>query len=194
MSTERPKTGVFLGRYAINPLNGERIPVWAADYVLADYGTGAIMAVPGQDQRDWDFAKRFDLPIIRTVQPPDGWDGEAYVGNGPAINSANDEVSLDGLGIDEAKRTIIDYLESKGTGNGAVNFRLRDWLLSRQRFWGCPIPIVHCPTGGEGRVPDDQLPVELPDLRGADLKPKGTSPLAAAEDWVNVDCPSCGGK
>ena len=194
LSTERPKTGVFLGRYATNPVNGERIPVWAADYVLADYGTGAIMAVPGQDQRDWDFAEKFDLPIVRTVQPPEGWEGEAYVGGGPAVNSANDEVSLDGLDVDDAKRTIIDYLESRGTGKGAVNFRLRDWLLSRQRFWGCPIPIVHCPSCGEVPVPDDQLPVVLPDLRGADLKPKGTSPLAAAEDWVNVECPSCGGK
>ncbi len=176
MSTERPKTGVFLGRHATNPVNGERIPVWAADYVLADYGTGAIMAVPGQDQRDWDFAEKFDLPIVRTVQPPEGWEGKAYVGGGPAVNSANDEVSLDGLDVDEAKRTIIDYLEARGTGTGAVNFRLRDWLLSRQRFWGCPIPIVHCPSCGEVPVPDDQLPVVLPDLRGADLKPKGDLP------------------
>jgi len=193
LSTERPKTGVFLGRYVTNPVNGERIPVWAADYVLADYGTGAIMAVPGQDQRDWDFAERFDLPIVRTVRPPEGWEGKAYVGEGPAVNSANDAVSLDGLDVDEAKRVIMDYLERQGTGTRAVNFRLRDWLLSRQRYWGCPIPIVHCPGCGEVPVPDDQLPVELPDLRGADLKPKGTSPLAAAEEWVNVACPSCGG-
>jgi leucyl-tRNA synthetase len=193
MSTERPKTGVFLGRHAINPVNGERIPVWAADYVLADYGTGAIMAVPGQDQRDWDFAERFDLPIRRTVQPPTDWEGKAFTGNGVAINSTNESVSLDGMDVEEAKRTIIDYLESQGTGKRAVNFRLRDWLLSRQRFWGAPIPIVHCPSCGEVPVPDDQLPVVLPDLRGADLKPKGVSPLAAAEEWVNVDCPSCGG-
>ena len=193
MSTERPKTGVFLGRYAINPATGERIPVWAADYVLADYGTGAIMAVPGQDQRDWDFAERFGLPIRRTVQPPEGWDGRAFTGQGQAINSANESVSLDGLDIDDAKRLIIDYLEERGSGRRAVNFRLRDWLLSRQRFWGCPIPIVHCPSCGEVAVPDDELPVILPDLRGADLLPKGTSPLAAAEDWVNVLCPSCGG-
>ncbi len=196
LATDREKTGVFLGRYAINPVNGERIPVWAADYVLADYGTGAIMAVPAQDQRDWDFAEKFDLPIRRTVEPPADFEssgGKAYVGDGPAINSANDDVSLDGMAVDEAKRTITEYLEGRGTGKGAVNFRLRDWLLSRQRFWGCPIPIVHCEKCGEVPVPDDQLPVELPDLRGADLKPKGTSPLAAAEDWVNVDCPSCGG-
>ncbi|HET6698376.1 MAG TPA: leucine--tRNA ligase, partial [Nocardioidaceae bacterium] len=138
LSTEREKTGVFLGRYAVNPVTGERIPVWAADYVLADYGTGAIMAVPGQDQRDWDFAERFDLPIVRTVQPTDDFDGKAYVGDGPAINSANDEIDLNGMEVDEAKRTIIDYLERRGTGTRAVNFRLRDWLLSRQRFWGCP--------------------------------------------------------
>ena len=193
MSTERPKTGVFLGATAVNPVNGERVPVWAADYVLADYGTGAIMAVPAQDQRDWDFATKFGLPIVRTVQPPEGWEGEAFTGNGPAINSANDTVSLDGMEVDEAKRTIIDYLEGQGTGRGAVNFRLRDWLLSRQRFWGCPIPVVHCPDCGEVDVPEDQLPVVLPELKGADLKPKGVSPLAAAEDWVNVDCPRCGG-
>jgi leucyl-tRNA synthetase len=193
LSTERPKTGVFLGRHAVNPVTGERIPVWAADYVLADYGTGAIMAVPGQDQRDWDFAERFDLPVVRTVQPPEGWEGKAFTGDGPAVNSSNDAVSLDGLPIDEAKRVITAYLEERGTGTGAVNFRLRDWLLSRQRYWGAPIPIIHCPTDGEVAVPDDQLPVELPDLRGADLKPKGTSPLAAAEEWVNVACPVCGG-
>ncbi len=193
MSTERPKTGVFLGRYATNPVTGEQIPVYAADYVLADYGTGAIMAVPGQDQRDWDFAEKFDLPIRRTVQPSEGFDGKAFTGEGPAVNSSNESISLDGLDVTAAKTAIIDWLEDRGAGRRSVNFRLRDWLLSRQRFWGCPIPIVHCPTCGEVPVPDDQLPVELPELRGADLKPKGTSPLAAAEDWVNVDCPACGG-
>ena len=193
LSTDREKTGVFLGRHATNPVTGAQIPIWAADYVLADYGTGAIMAVPGQDQRDWEFAQRFDLPIVRTVQPPEDFDGEAFTGEGHAINSANDDVSLDGMDIEEAKRTIIDYLERRGDGRGAVNFRLRDWLLSRQRFWGCPIPIVHCESCGEVAVPDEQLPVVLPDLRGADLKPRGTSPLAAAEDWVNVECPSCAG-
>ncbi len=193
LSTDREKTGVFLGRYAVNPVNGQQIPIWAADYVLADYGTGAIMAVPGQDQRDWDFAERFDLPIIRTVRTPDDFDGKAYVGQGEAINSANDEISLDGLGIAEAKRAIIDWLEQKGFGRGAVNFRLRDWLLSRQRYWGAPIPIIHCPVDGEVPVADDQLPVVLPELRGADLTPRGVSPLAAAEEWVNVECPKCGG-
>jgi leucyl-tRNA synthetase len=193
LSTERDKTGVFLGAYATNPVTGERIPIWAADYVLADYGTGAIMAVPGQDTRDWEFAEKFGLPIVRTVQPEEGFDGNAYTGEGPAINSANDEISLNGLGVDEAKSKIIDWLEDKGLGERTINYRLRDWLLSRQRYWGCPIPIIHCPTCGEVPVPDDQLPVELPDLRGADLAPKGVSPLAAARDWVEVDCPKCGG-
>jgi leucyl-tRNA synthetase len=193
LSTEREKTGVFLGRHAVNPVNGERIPVWAADYVLADYGTGAVMAVPAHDQRDLDFAKAFDLPVRRVVDTGEDNPEETYVataGDGFYVNSGD----LDGL-TDKASgiAKIVAQLEGQGRGTGAVNFRLRDWLLSRQRFWGCPIPIVHCESCGEVPVPDDQLPVELPDLRGADLKPKGTSPLAAAEEWVNVDCPSCGG-
>jgi len=193
LSTERPKTGVFLGVHATNPATGEPVQVWAADYVLADYGTGAIMAVPGQDQRDWDFAVAHGLPIVRTVQPPDGFDGEAYAGDGVAVSSANAEVSLDGLRVDEAKARIIEWLEQRGLGVATVNYRLRDWLLSRQRYWGCPIPIVHCEQCGEVPVPDDQLPVELPHLAGSDLTPRGTSPLAAAADWVNTSCPSCGG-
>jgi leucyl-tRNA synthetase len=171
LSTDRPKTGVYLGVQATNPVTGASIPVYAADYVLADYGTGAIMAVPGQDQRDWDFAKVFDLPVIRTVQPPEGWEGEAFTGDGPAVNSRNDSLDLDGLRVAEAKRAMIDWLEAHGVGQGAVNFRLRDWLLSRQRYWGAPIPIIHCPEHGEVPVPEDQLPVVLPELRGADLTP-----------------------
>jgi leucyl-tRNA synthetase len=194
LAADREKTGVFLGVHATNPATGERIPVWAADYVLAEYGTGAIMAVPGQDQRDWDFATTHDLPIVRTVQPPADFDGEAYVGEGVAINSANDEVSLNGLGVDEAKARITEWLTSHGLGEATTTYRLRDWLLSRQRYWGCPIPIVHCDGCGGVPVPDDQLPVELPDLRGADLAPKGTSPLAAATDWVRTTCPKCGGE
>jgi len=193
LATDRPKTGVFLGAYATNPTTGQRVPIWAADYVLADYGTGAIMAVPGQDQRDWDFAVAHDLPIVRTVQPPDEFDGEAYAGDGVAINSTNDEISLDGLGVDEAKARIAEWLETAALGERTVNYRLRDWLLSRQRYWGCPIPIVHCTDCGEVAVPDDQLPVELPYLSGTDLIPKGTSPLAAATDWVQTSCPRCGG-
>jgi leucyl-tRNA synthetase len=193
LSTEREKTGVFLGRYAVNPVNGERIPVWAADYVLADYGTGAVMAVPAHDQRDLDFAKTFDLPVRRVVDTGEPNPEETYVattGDGVYVSSGD----LDGM-TDKASgiSRIVERLEAEGRGSGAVNFRLRDWLLSRQRFWGCPIPIVHCDACGEVPVPDEQLPVVLPDLRGADLKPKGTSPLAAAEDWVNVACPSCDG-
>jgi leucyl-tRNA synthetase len=193
LSTEREKTGVFLGSYAINPVTGERIQIWAADYVLADYGTGAIMAVPGQDSRDWEFAEKFGLPIVRTVQPEEGFDGKAYTGEGPAINSSNAEINLDGLPIGEAKTKIIDWLQDKQLGERTINYRLRDWLLSRQRYWGAPIPIIHCPSCGEVPVPEDQLPVELPDLRGAALQPKGVSPLASVREWVEVACPKCGG-
>ena len=192
LSTEKEKTGVFLGTYAINPVNGERIPVWAADYVLADYGHGAIMAVPAHDQRDLDFARKFDLPVkvvVHTGLADPGETGVATPGEGTLVNSG----PLDGLSKAEAIAKIIEILEADGTGKAAVNFRLRDWLLSRQRFWGTPIPIIHCPDCGEVPVPDDQLPVTLPDLRGEALAPKGVSPLAAATDWVNVDCPKCGG-
>jgi leucyl-tRNA synthetase len=193
LATDRPKTGVDLGVTALNPATGEEVPVWAADYVLADYGTGAIMAVPAHDQRDLDFAKAFDLPVRRVVDTGEPNPEETYVattGNGTYVNSGD----LDGLSDKTAGiARIVERLEAGGRGSAAVNFRLRDWLLSRQRFWGCPIPIVHCPSCGEVPVPDDQLPVVLPDLRGADLKPKGTSPLAAAEDWVDVECPACGG-
>lgn len=193
LATDRPKTGVDLGVTAVNPVNGERIPVWAADYVLADYGTGAIMAVPAHDQRDLDFAKQFGLPVRRVVdtgEPNPEETYEATSGDGAYVNSGQ----LDGIADKAAGiARIIEILEERGTGTGTVNFRLRDWLLSRQRYWGCPIPIVHCEQCGEVAVPEDQLPVELPDLRGSDLKPKGVSPLAAAEDWVNVSCPQCGG-
>jgi leucyl-tRNA synthetase len=191
-STDREKTGVFLGAYAVNPVNGERIPMWAADYVLPDYGTGAIMAVPAHDQRDLDFARKFGLPVrvvVETDRPDPAETGLATPGDGQLINSG----PLDGLSKKEAIAKIIEILASKSLGRDAVNYRLRDWLLSRQRFWGTPIPIIHCPSCGEVPVPDDQLPVELPDLRGADLAPKGVSPLAAATDWVNVACPKCDG-
>ncbi|WP_341228973.1 leucine--tRNA ligase [Nocardioides salarius] len=192
LATDRPKTGVDLGVTATNPVTGEQIAVWAADYVLADYGTGAIMAVPAHDQRDLDFAKQFGLPVRRVVdtgEPNPEETYEATTGDGTYVNSG----PLDGLG-DKAAGTarIIEQLEERGTGTGTVNFRLRDWLLSRQRYWGAPIPIIHCEQCGEVPVPEDQLPVELPDLKGSDLKPKGVSPLAAAEDWVNVACPTCG--
>jgi leucyl-tRNA synthetase len=192
LSTEREKTGVFLGRQAINPVNGERIPVWAADYVLADYGTGAIMAVPAHDQRDLDFALKFGLPVqvvVATDEADPATSGVATAGDGVLVNSG----PLDGLNKTDAIARIVEILEERGTGKGAVNYRLRDWLLSRQRFWGAPIPIVHCDSCGEVPVPDDELPVLLPDLRGADLAPKGVSPLAAASDWVSTACPKCGG-
>jgi leucyl-tRNA synthetase len=196
LSTERDKEGVFLGAYAINPVNGERMPIWAADYVLTDYGTGAIMAVPAHDQRDFEFARKYGLPIRVVIQPDhpeaEALDGdamaEAWVGDGRMVNSE----AYDGLPWEEGKRRITADLAERGRGEAAVNFRLRDWLVSRQRYWGCPIPIVHCPSCGEVRVPDDQLPVVLPD-NVTDFVPKGRSPLAAVEDWVNVDCPSCGG-
>ncbi|WP_228942621.1 leucine--tRNA ligase [Nocardioides sp. Leaf374] len=193
LATDRPKSGVDLGVTATNPLTGERLPVWASDYVLADYGTGAIMAVPAHDQRDLDFARAFDLPVRRVVdtgEPDPAESGVATSGDGAYVSSGE----LDGLtdkaaGIGRA----IELLEERGTGTGTVNYRLRDWLLSRQRFWGCPIPIIHCPSCGEVPVPEDQLPVELPELKGADLKPRGVSPLAAASEWVDVACPTCGG-
>jgi leucyl-tRNA synthetase len=192
-NTEREKTGVFTGRYAINPLNGEKLPVWAADYVLADYGTGAIMAVPAHDQRDLDFARAFGLPVrvvLDTGAEDPALSGTAANGDGVLVNSGE----LDGLPKAEAIPAAIGILERLGTGEKFVNFRLRDWLLSRQRFWGTPIPIIHCADCGEVPVPDEQLPVTLPaDLRGEDLAPKGTSPLAAAQDWVNVECPQCHG-
>jgi leucyl-tRNA synthetase len=191
-SADREKTGVFLGRHAINPVNGERIPIWAADYVLPDYGTGAIMAVPAHDQRDLDFARKFGLPVrvvLDTSAPEPTESGIATPGEGTLINSG----PLDGLSKQEAIASIIEILAERGLGRGAVNYRLRDWLLSRQRFWGAPIPIVYCDGCGEVAVPDEQLPVLLPDLRGQELAPKGSSPLAAATDWVNTECPKCGG-
>jgi leucyl-tRNA synthetase len=191
-SADREKTGVFLGRYAINPVNNERIPVWAADYVLPDYGTGAIMAVPGHDQRDLDFARKFGLPIqvvLDTGGPDPAETGIATPGEGTLVNSG----PLDGLSKQDAIRRIVEILSERELGRAAVNYRLRDWLLSRQRFWGAPIPIVYCDGCGEVAVPDDQLPVLLPDLRGQELAPKGSSPLAAAADWVNTECPKCGG-
>jgi leucyl-tRNA synthetase len=188
----RQKTGVPLGRFAVNPVNGERIPVWAADYVLADYGTGAIMAVPAHDQRDLDFARTFGLPVrvvVDTGEPDPAITGEATSGDGELVNSG----PLNGLRKEAAITAIVRDLEETGGGHGALNYRLRDWLVSRQRYWGAPIPIVHCPVDGEVPVPDDQLPVRLPELRGADLSPKGVSPLAAAADWVHTTCPRCGG-
>ena len=191
-SLEREKTGVFLGRHAVNPVNGERIPVWAADYVLPDYGTGAIMAVPAHDQRDLDFARAYGLPVrvvVDTGEADPAVSGIATHGDGTLVNSG----PIDGLDKAAAIARITEILAGQDHGRAAVSYRLRDWLVSRQRFWGTPIPIVYCSGCGEVPVPDEQLPVVLPDLRGQDLAPKGVSPLAAAEDWVNTECPKCGG-
>jgi leucyl-tRNA synthetase len=187
----RQKTGVFTGAYATNPATNTSIPVFVADYVLMGYGTGAIMAVPGQDERDWEFAEVFDLPIVRTVQPSEGWDGKAYVGDGPAINSD----FLDGLGVADAKRKIIDWLEAHALGEGTITYRLRDWLFSRQRYWGEPFPIIYDDTGLPIAVPESMLPVLLPETE--DFSPRtfadddATSmpepPLARAHDWVEVE-------
>ncbi|WP_298325003.1 leucine--tRNA ligase [Haloactinopolyspora sp.] len=190
----RHKTGVFTGSYAVNPANGEQVPIFIADYVLMGYGTGAIMAVPGQDERDWEFAEQFDLPIVRTVQPPDDFDGKAYVGDGPAINSANDEISLNGLHKDDAIATMISWLEKRGAGTGTVTYRLRDWLFSRQRYWGEPFPIVYDEVGPIS-LPDSALPLLLPDVPDyspktydpddADTEPE--PPLARVPEWVEVE-------
>ncbi len=184
---QKEKTGVFTGGYAINPVNDERIPVWVADYVLASYGTGAIMAVPGEDQRDWDFAKTYGLPIIRTVEPPDDFDGEAYLGEGYAVNSG----FLNGLEMSDAKAKIIAWLEAEGQGKAKVNYKLRDWLFSRQRYWGEPFPIIFV-DGEPKTLPADALPVTLPDLE--EFKPSGSpaGPLAAAVEWLETSDPDTG--
>jgi leucyl-tRNA synthetase len=191
LATDREKTGIFLDRYAINPLSGARIPIWASDYVLADYGTGAIMAVPAHDDRDMAFANALDLPVIDVVDTGEELPSVSRVattGDGVVINSGE----LNGLRKNDAIAKAIEIISERKLGHGAKNFRLRDWLISRQRYWGTPIPIIHCDDCGEVPVPQDQLPVELPDSAGLDLSPKGTSPLGAASDWVNVSCPNCG--
>jgi leucyl-tRNA synthetase len=192
LSTDRPKTGVFLDRYAVNPVNGERLPVWAADYVLADYGTGAIMAVPAHDQRDLDFARAKSLSVRVVVRMDDAPDpnetGVATPGDGVLVNSG----PYDGLRKAEAIERITADLASRGLGKAAINYRLRDWLVSRQRYWGAPVPIVHCESCGEVPVPDDELPVTLPPSSEVDFAPKGESPLATVSSWVDVACPKCG--
>ena len=192
LATDRPKSGVDLKRFAINPVNGEKLPIWASDYVLADYGTGAIMAVPAHDQRDLDFAKAMGLSVrvvVETGEEDPNETGIATTGDGKLVNSG----SLNGLTKSDAIAAINKQLEADGLGKSARNYRLRDWLVSRQRYWGTPIPIVHCDKCGEVAVPDSELPLLLPDAKGLDLKPKGQSPLAAATEWVNTKCPKCAG-
>jgi len=197
LSTEATKTGVFLQRYAINPVNGEKLPIWASDYVLADYGHGAIMAVPAHDQRDLDFALAMGLTVRVVLDcldddgnplPDPASSGVATTGDGTLVNSG----LIDGLPKAEAIASIISQLEKDGVGTATTTYRLRDWLISRQRYWGTPIPIVHCEDCGEVAVPDDHLPVELPPSEGLDLKPKGQSPLGAATEWLKTTCPRCG--
>ncbi|HEY4895061.1 MAG TPA: leucine--tRNA ligase [Solirubrobacteraceae bacterium] len=191
-NAERPKTGVALGRTVTNPVNGERIPMYVADYVLMEYGTGAIMAVPGHDERDHAFAEVYGLPIRQVIAPREAGEGAEelpFLGDGVLVNSHAD---FDGMGNREALGAIVAWLDREGKGHASINYRLRDWLVSRQRYWGCPIPIVYCDRCGMVPVPDEQLPVELPEID--DYTPKGRSPLAAAEDWVNTECPSCGGR
>jgi leucyl-tRNA synthetase len=184
-AAEKPKTGVALGRTVTNPVNGERLPMFVADYVLMEYGTGAIMAVPAHDERDYAFATAFDLPIRRVIGTED--EELPYMGDGPMVNSGE----FDGMDNREAYEAIVAWLDREGRGHAWVSYRLRDWLVSRQRYWGCPIPIIYCERCGMVPVPEADLPVELPDIE--DYQPKGRPPLAGAEDWVNVSCPECGG-
>ena len=189
---DREKTGVFTGRYAINPVNDEKIPVWVADYVLMEYGTGAIMAVPAHDERDFEFAQRHDLPVRTVVVPADGEDVER---EGAFVAHSENEVLVEsgefsGLPSPEAKRAIVEWLRKKGRGAPAVRFRLRDWGFSRQRYWGSPIPVIHCDECGIVPVPEDELPVLLPDVE--DYRPRGKPPLASNEEWLRAPCPRCG--
>ncbi|HEX8762158.1 MAG TPA: leucine--tRNA ligase, partial [Candidatus Saccharimonadales bacterium] len=186
--TDRKKTGAFTYVYAINPANGERLPIWTADYVLAGYGTGAIMAVPAHDERDWEFAKEFDLPIVRVVQN-DASDDEVSPGEGVMINSG----PYNGLEASQAREKIVADLEKQGVGKEHINYKIRDWLISRQRYWGAPIPMIHCEKCGVVPVPEDQLPVQLPDLKSFEPSGDGRSPLARVPEFVNTTCPQCEG-
>lgn len=191
-STETEKEGVFAGAYAVNPVNGEKVPIWIANYVLMEYGTGAIMAVPAHDQRDFEFARKYGLPV-RVVIEPEGMSLDpdvmtaAYEGGGVMVNSGQ----FDGLGNEDGKQKVIEWMEDRGIGRRAVNYRLRDWLISRQRYWGAPIPIVYCDNCGPQSVPYEQLPVMLP--LNVEFRPTGESPLTYVDEFVNTECPSCGG-
>jgi leucyl-tRNA synthetase len=189
---EKEKDGVETGRFVTNPANGERLPVWVADYVLMEYGSGAIMAVPAHDDRDFDFAQKYGLPVRQVIEPADGNEVDLpYVAKSDEARLVNSG-EFSGLPAPEGERQIVEWLGRHGRGRSAVSYRLRDWLLSRQRYWGCPIPVIHCERCGIVPVPEDQLPVLLPDID--DYTPKGKSPLEAAEDWIRVSCPECGGE
>lgn len=188
----KDKTGVFTGGYAVNPVNNVKTPVWIADYVLAGYGTGAIMAVPAHDQRDFEFAVKYSIPVIQVVKPADGTipeEGKAFADEGISVNSG----FISGLSTADAKKKMNEFLESEGVGKGTVSYRLRDWIFSRQRYWGEPIPIIHCPKCGIVPVPEDQLPVKLPEVERYEPSGTGESPLAGIPEWLNTTCPSCGG-
>ena len=184
----KEKTGVFTGAYAVNPLNEQRVPIWISDYVLISYGTGAIMAVPAHDGRDWEFAKKFGLPIVEVLKGDVDVQEEVYEGDGPHVNSG----FLDGLGMQEAIDAVIAWLEEHGKGKKAVNYKLRDWIFSRQRYWGEPMPLIHCPHCGTVPVPEEQLPLLLPEVKKYEPTGTGESPLANVEEWVNTPCPVCG--
>lgn len=188
MADSKDKTGVFTGSYAINPVNGEKVPIWAADYILMGYGTGAIMAVPAHDERDFAFAEKFGIPIVEVIEKPADSPDQLYTGEGPLANSGQ----FNGTSSSDAREEIVAWLEQQGTGQPKTTYKMRDWLISRQRYWGAPIPIIHCEEHGAVAVPDDQLPVVLPEVD--DFKPKGgaTSVLASVDKWVNVPCPTCG--
>jgi leucyl-tRNA synthetase len=193
---DKEKTGVFTGAYAVNPATGARIPVWTADYVLMEYGTGAIMAVPGHDERDYEFARKFDLPVVRVVAA-EGEDAQTPLDAGAHTHSAAgrlvNSAQFDGMTVPEAKRAVVEWLAAEGSARAVTNYRLHDWCISRQRYWGPPIPIVYCDACGTVPVPEDQLPVELPFIE--DFKPddSGVSPLARHAEWYHVACPRCGG-
>ena len=189
MSEGKEKTGVWVGSYAINPASGEKIPIWVADYVLGGYGTGAVMGVPGHDERDFDFAEKFNVPIIEVIEKPTESEEKCYSGEGSLVNSSH----FDGVDSAQAREEIVAWLEDKGLGRSMTTYKMRDWLISRQRYWGAPIPIIHCEKDGAVPVPEDQLPVVLPHIEDYAPKGDGKSALAKATDWVSTTCPTCGG-
>lgn len=191
--TNREKTGVFTGAYAINQLNGAKVPIWTADYVLAGYGTGAVMAVPGEDARDYEFAQCFDLPVIYTTEQQEFVDYQSNIKPNRAAYKLAHSAEFDGMDFATGREKIADKIEQQGIGKRVINYRIRDWLISRQRYWGAPIPIVHCEKDGAVPVPEGELPVVLPEMTSYEPSGDGRSPLARADEWVHTTCPTCGG-